>query len=296
MPRSAAPRIYLKLNSQFSALSGVALVLAAGLLAPLLFANPVDWAALGLRGLGVGLLAFAGVLYLLSQNKFISRATVTEIVVLDALWVLGSFVVIAFFSGVLTTNGVLIVAVVAMVVGFFAVSQFASASKIKKPVPVARVTLRDGKLFATVKRTVAAPTITVWDVMTDHPAYADVADNLSKVEVLSGDGIGMTRRCYGLKGENWEETCYLYEPGHKFGFRIHTEANDYPYPFAKLTGLWTVEARPAGSEFDIQIVAVMKGNVLSRWAFYVMAKSQFETILIDLADAWAARMEAQARP
>lgn len=295
MPRSATARIFLKLNSQFSALNGVALLVAAGLIAPLLIANPVDWAALGLRGLGLGLLGFALVLYFLSKNKFISRSAVNEIVLLDALWVLGSVVLVAFFGDILTTNGFIVVTIIAMVVAFFAVTQFAAATKIEKPVPEAAVETRDGKLFATVKRSVRAPTAVVWDVMTDHPAYADVADNIAKVEVLSGDGLGMTRRCYGPKGEYWEETCDLYEPGHSYGFRIHTEADDYPYPFAELSGRWTVNEHGAGSVFDIEIVATLKGNVLSKWLFATMAKPQFKAILIDLADAWADRMEQEAK-
>ena len=141
---------------------------------------------------------------------------------------------------------------------------------------------------------VRAPTATVWYVITDHPACADVADNISKVEVLSGDGLGMKRRCYGPKGENWEETCDLYEPGHTYGFRIHTEFRDYPYPFAELSGRWSVEEHSAGSEFNIKIVASLKGNALSRWLFATSARPQFKTILIDLSDAWAASMEREA--
>ncbi len=295
MQRSAAARLFLKLNAQFSALNGLALLLAAGWLAPVLFSDPVDWAALALRGLGVGLMGFAALVYARSKNSIVSRAAVNEIAFLDAAWVVGSVVLIAFASGILTTAGTVIVTVVAMAVAFFAITQFASATKIKKPVPVANVTFQNGKLSATVKRAVKAPKSTVWDVMTDHPAYADVADNISKVEVLSDDGLGMKRRCYGPKGEKWEETCDLFEPGNSYGFRIHTEAEDYPYPFAELSGRWSVEDREQGSEFNIKIAAVLKGSALSKWLFAKMAKAQFTAILIDLADAWAERMEREAQ-
>ncbi|WP_299401962.1 SRPBCC family protein [uncultured Roseobacter sp.] len=295
MTATSTARLFLKLNSQYSALCGVVLVFAAGVLAPHLFANPVDWAPLGLRSLGVGLLGFAAVLYLLAKNKFITKGAVIEIAVLDGLWVLGSVVLVAFFANIFTTTGIAVVTLVAMVVAFFAVMQHAASSKIEKPIPVVDIRLQDGNLVATVKRTVNAPTKAVWDVMTDHPAYAEVADNISKVEVLSGEGLGMKRRCYGPKGESWEETCDLFEPGQSYGFVIHTEAEDYPYPFAELSGRWRVEPRQSGSEFDIRIVAKPKGNALARWLFVMMAKQQFKTILIDLADAWAARMENERR-
>ncbi len=294
MPSSAPAHIFLKLNSQFSALNGTALMLAPALIAPILFSNPIEWAALGLRGLGFGLLCFALFLYLLSKNKFVSRSMVNEVVVLDALWVVGSVVLVAFFASLFTTHGIIVVSVVALVVAFLAVAQFAAAAKIQNPIPVARVEARDGQIRATVRRIVKAPTDTVWEVMTDHPAYADVAGNISKVEVLSGDGLGMTRRCFGPKGESWTETCDHYEPGHSYGFRIHTEAKDYPYPFLKLSGRWSVNQHTAGSEFDIEIVATLKGSTASKWMFAAIAKPQFTVIMIDLADAWAARMEKEA--
>lgn len=287
-------RACLKMNSAFSLLTAAPLLFAAGLVAPMLIANPVDWAAWGLRGLGVGLVGFAALVYALSAYKFVSRAMVNEIVILDIGWVIGSIVIVTFFGDILTASGTLVVGAVAVVVAFFAVSQFVSAARIEKLVPVGRVNMKGGKLHATVKRTVRAPSDVVWAVMTDHPAYADVADNISKVEVLSGDGLGMKRRCYGPQGENWEETCDLFEPGHAYGFRIHTQAEDYPYPFAELTGRWRVEEHPLGSEFYIDIVATLKGNGFSKWLFATVAKPQFKTILIDLADEWAARMEREA--
>jgi hypothetical protein len=296
MPTSTtAARKSLKINGVFSLLTAVPLLLAAGTVASILFADPVNWATWSLRGLGVGLIGFAGLVYALSQHRFVSRAMVNEIAALDLLWVIGSIVLIAFFGHILTTSGTVIVAAVAMVVAFLALSQFVSAARIEKTVPRAKVQMSGGQLHASVKRTVRAPTATAWKVMTDHPGYADVASNLSKVEVLSGNGLGMERRCYGPKGENWTETCDLHDPGRSFGFRVHTEAEDYPYPFAELSGRWSVEGHPEGAKFQIEIFGKLKGNAVSRWLFGTMAKPQFKTVLIDLADAWAERMEREAR-
>lgn len=295
MTHTSAARRFLGMNAAFSALSGAVLLIAAGTLAPVILAIPESWAPLALRFLGVGLIGFAGVLLVLARNRFVSKAAVHEIVLLDALWVVGSVVLVAFFGHLLLTPGIVIVTVVAMVVAFFAITQFAAASKITKPVPEVKVVLRDGKLHATVKRAVNAPTPTVWHVMTDHPAYADVASNISKVEVISGDGIGMKRRCYGPKGENWEETCDFFEPGKSFGFHIHTEADDYPYPLAEVSGRWSVEQRQTGSEFEIQIIATPKGNAAAKLLFGLVAKQQFKAVLIDLANGWAVRMEKEAK-
>jgi len=158
MPTSTtAARTFLKMNGLFSILTAVPLLLAAGLVAPVLFADPVVWLALGLRGLGAGRVGFAVLVYAVSQYKFVSRAMVNEIVLLDVLWVLGSIALIAFFGHLLTANGTLIVAAVAAAVAFIAISQFVSAARIVKPIPGANVEMRDGKLRATVKRPCARP-------------------------------------------------------------------------------------------------------------------------------------------
>lgn len=291
---SAAARKFLKLNGAFSLLTAAPLLFAAGWAASLMFADPAGWMAWALRGLGIGLVGFAGLVYALSTYKFVSRFLVNEIVVLDVLWVIASIVLVAGFGHILTPEGMRIIVGVAAVVAFFAVSQFIAAAQIKAPIPTAKVYMQNGKLHATVKRAVQAPVATVWEVMTDHPGYADVADNLSKVEVLSGEGLGMVRRCYGPKGESWKETCDLFKPGETFGFRIHTEADDYPYPFAELSGRWRVQEHQVGSEFHIEIVAKLAGSPLSKWLFATLARPQFTTVLIDLADAWAERMEREA--
>lgn len=85
----------------------------------------------------------------------------------------------------------------------------------------------DGKLRKTEFRIIPIPPGVAWQVMTDHAGYADIADNLSKVEVVSGHGLGMLRRCYA--------------------FTLDTNAPDYPYPLTELKGTWRVEQVEQGS-------------------------------------------------
>lgn len=142
-----------------------------------------------------------------------------------------------------------------------------------------------------VSRQVRASPERVWAVMSDHPRYADVASNIAKVEVLSGDGLGMVRRCYDPKGASWTETCDLFEPRRVFGFEVDTGAPDYPYPIASLKGRWSVEPVGDGAVFRIDIEAKPAGNALQRFLFTRLAGVKFKGILKDLADRWAARME-----
>ncbi len=295
MENSKSSRIFLGLNALFSLISGGVLLLGANALAAQLFSEPAGWQTPALRVLGVGLLIFGLDLCLMATNQFVTKAQVMLITVMDVGWVLGSIGLLLIYGKVFSGLGQVAIGVVAVFVAVFALGQYLGARAITARLSQASVTSSRGKLLATVSRPVNAPSDVVWRVMNDHPGYADVADNIANVEVVDGKGFGMQRRCYGLKGENWLETCDLFEEGRAFGFRIHTEADDYPYPISDLHGEWTVAPDGNGSVFAISIEAEPKGNLLVKTLFTIAAKRQFRTVLANLADSWAARMEREAK-
>lgn len=294
MTRSGVARTFLGLNAAFSLLTGTVCLLEAGRVVDVLFVSPTDWQTTVMRLLGAGLLVFAIDLLLMATNKHVSRVQIHLICLADLGWIVASAGLLAFADHLFSSSGAIIVAVVAGFVAVFAMGQWVGARSIVQSPAVATVRREEGALVASVTRSVKAPVDTVWQVMSDHPAYADVADNIAKVEVISGQGLGMQRKCYGLKGESWSETCDVFEEGHLFGFKIHTDAPDYPYPFAALSGRWSVVPDREGSAFSIVIRATLKGNGLMRTLFLIIGTRQFRTTLIDLADAWAVRMENQA--
>ncbi len=274
---------------------GAGFLIAPSYATGLLFLESASWQPIALRVLGGGLILFGLGLVLMARNRFLTNRQVLFITMMDVGWILGSALLLVVDGHLFSAFGQAYITMVAGIVAVFAIGQYVGAQKIVPPLSQASVTISGGKILARVSRAVSAPEDVVWRVMNDHPGYADVADNISKVEVVKGDGVGMQRRCYGPKGENWLETCDLYEDGRAFGFRIHTEADDYPYPISDLHGEWSVERNGNGSKFAIIIEAQPKGNLLTQTLFKTAAKRQFKVVLADLADAWAARMEREAR-
>ncbi len=295
MKNSGTARIFLGLNAAFSLITGANLLFLPGFSAEILFLDTAGWQNLSLCILGAGLIVFALDLTLMATDRFVAKGQVLLITAMDTGWVLASILLLSFGSQLFSGTGQAVIVAVAVLVAVFAIGQYLGARDIVVPLSQATVKSSGDKLLAKVSRTVDAPRNVVWKVMTDHPRYADVADNISKVEVVAGNGEGMQRRCYGPKGENWLETCVLFDEGHAFGFRIHTEADDYPYPISKLHGAWSVVPQENGSTFTIDIEATPKGNLLMRTLFKTAAKRQFKAVLADLADAWADRMEREAR-
>ncbi len=297
--KSRLARTFLGLNAGFSIFCGGALVGFAGDLAGQLFAVQPVWLTAMLRALGVGLILFALDLGLMAANRRIGKSQVLLVCGADVAWIAGSVVVLTVFEAWFTATGWLVVADVAAVVAVFAAGQWVGARRIAVPLSRAWARWGDGVLTLGVTRPVNAPVATVWRVMTDHPGYADVAANIATVEVLTGDGLpdaglGLRRRCADPDGKSWTETCDVFEDGKVFGFTVDTDAPDYPYPIAALTGRWSVAPAVAGAVFAIDIVARPKGNAVQRWLFATLARGKFKGVLLDLADAWAARMEREA--
>jgi hypothetical protein len=153
--------------------------------------------------------------------------------------------------------------------------------------------VEDGKLHKMAYRIVHVSPEVAWQVMTDHAGYAEVADNLSKVEVVSGQGLGMVRRCYDTKGRGWNETCTLWEEGRAYAFTVHTNAPDYPYPLAELKGTWRVDPVAQGSRVSLEFVARAKWGVLGRLMLRVLI-GPAGRICRRLLKRWEAVMLARA--
>jgi len=291
MSDATTARKFLLANACFSILTGIACLSAAGSIAGLLMPAPPDWTPMVLRLLGVGLLGFALVVGSIALHHRVSRFWTMQIVQADLGWIVGTAVLTWFYATSFTTAGLWVLWSVAAFVMIFALGQYRGAKGIKPATTDVTFATREGVLVASTRRKVQAPQDVVWQIITDHPAYADVADNISKVEVIEGHSKGMRRRCYGPDGESWTETCDLYEEGRIYGFTVHTEADSYPYPFETVRGQWSVCGAGADSEFLIEIFVKAKGNAFARFMFNKLAPSKFSGLLERLGDRWADRME-----
>jgi hypothetical protein len=104
-----------------------------------------------------------------------------------------------------------------------------------------------------------------WEVVSDAANLGDHAPNLSKTEVLGGFGEGMVRRCYNKGGSGWNETCTLWQPGHRYTMEVDT--SDYPYPLSQMLGTWEVKDHGSGAlirlRYDYEMQYGLFGAVLA---------------------------------
>jgi len=96
-------------------------------------------------------------------------------------------------------------------------------------------------------RTVDAPIDVVWDVITDHDRYGEVAPNLASVEVIAGADAGLVRRCVDTDGNEWTEQCTRWEPGRTFAVAVDVATSEFHRSlFSRFEGEWRVEETPEG--------------------------------------------------
>lgn len=145
------------------------------------------------------------------------------------------------------------------------------------------------------ERTVSAPRDRVWEVISDHNGFGDTAPNLSRVEVINGEQLGMERRCYDTKGRGWSETCTLWEEGHRYAFQVDT--SDYPYPFARMAGTWGAEEATTGTRITMRYEYEFRRPLLGRFLdpFVRLSFRRACERILDRWDALATAPEARAR-
>lgn len=140
----------------------------------------------------------------------------------------------------------------------------------------------------TFERLVNAPKNIVWEIISDVEAYAEVAPNLSKAVIVSGQGKGMYRRCWDTHGGTWKEQCTLWEEGKRYAMQVDT--SDYPYPFTTMQGTWGLEEKTDG------IVISMSFDFTPQPGFDGDLESMlqgFEIVCNELLDNWEHRIQEQ---
>lgn len=148
-------------------------------------------------------------------------------------------------------------------------------------------------------RRVNAPASLVWAVISDHAFFAHAAPNLTSVEVLSGDGQGMQRRCVGANGVSWTEECVLWREGEVYAFEVDTSAPGYP--LAAAIGTFGLEQRPEGVFITIQFDYLPRFNPPGLgWLMDKVLKRAGMPVARTLMDRWEAEivrhLEQQNQP
>lgn len=256
---SASIKWTLGLNFALSVASGVAATFASATVSALTGLGPA-WLV---TGVGFGLLVFAtGIGWTLLRLR-IGQALIISI--LDLLWVVTTLP-LTVIPGLLTPAGVALVLVLAVIVGAFGVLQLFAI----------RAILRDGAAPGRYRHCIrvasSADPGQLWPVVRDLGAMARYSAGLSASRLAGGEepGQGTARVCTDHKGQSWTEEVERLDDAERLVLlRFQSEAEDFPFPLAELSGGWSVQANAEGGSF-VDVWWIVRPNQ-SRLGWLVVA-------------------------
>ncbi|WP_298760434.1 SRPBCC family protein [uncultured Psychroserpens sp.] len=231
--------------------------------------------------LGILLLIFA--LTLVIEVKKQRALSVLCIIIQDLLWVIGSVMLLLFNPFDITTEGHVIIAIVAFVVLQLAFVQARGLARIDEEYTRGLKVIR-------FSRTVKGTRQHVWDIISDVGNYHQVAPNIDNSKIISGDKKGMVRSCSHGK-DSWTETCTLWEDERQYSFEVNTKAPDYPYPLKFLKGTWIVNELTSSESEIVMIFEFEYKKAFQNSLVHPLMKYKFTKVCKELLDNWQHMIE-----
>ncbi len=272
-------RTALKINAVFSGLSGLLLIFLNNEIAGLFETenNHVFWI------IGLVLIFFATtiVVEVIKQRSL----AILWIIIQDYIWVIGSIVLLITNPFYISTIGSILIVIVAFIVLLLGISQAIALANIDNN------SSGKGKLWR-FERVVNANKDATWKLISDVGKYALFAPNIDRVDIISGNGVGMVRTCSHGK-DTWAETCTLWTNEKEYAYTVHTDAPDYPYPFKFLNGYWAVEEI---DEYKTKIILKFEFQYNKRYQnllLHPFFRTKFFKVVEKLLDNWQRELEGK---
>ncbi len=232
-------------NAAFSATNGAAMTLFSREFAGLV---GLDVPA-ALRLLGLGLLAFAGLVAWTGARKRLRALPAVLISFADLLWVAGSAALVLVPPPFMHPGAARAVLLVALAVLGFGVGQLLGVRRLLR-----ETNPQLGAWRHCLSVDVDAPPGAMWQVVSDLGAISRFVPTLVRSDLV--DHVtpreGAVRACADTSGRQWEEVCTAFEPrARRLRLRFRTEADNFPYPMQRMHGGWEVAPRGEGSRVTV---------------------------------------------
>lgn len=269
-------RFALRLNATFSLGTGVGAVVFGEKLTAMLALPRAVFVVLGAGLVGYGLLLSG-----LSLARRVASPWTVLATAMDIAWVLGSGALVALHA----MPAVWVVLATAAVVTVCAVLQLEG---------LRRAVFDHGRGHFELAREVSAPAERAWSVVSDVASYAQFARTLHRSEVVSGDGVGLIRRCEQANGVCWLETCTRWEPGRAYAFEVDTTGPGYPLPLRTMRGDFEVDRlSDERSLIRIRFAFTARGGIGTELLLALIFTANGDRLVGAILGRWAERMESR---
>ena len=267
----------LKVNAIFSGISGIVLIILNHQIAKIFRTenNTIFW----IIGLALVFFAITIIVEIVKQRSL----AILWIIIQDFIWIIGSIFLLVSNIFPITTTGLIIIGIVALIVLFMGLNQAKELAKIDNNPQ------KKGKQWR-FERIVKADKKSTWKLISDVGNYALFAPNIDEVKIISGDGLGMVRTCSHGK-DTWAETCTLWTDEKEYAYVVHTNEPDYPYPFKFLNGFWSVEEIDNTSTKIVLQFEFQYNKKIQNIFLHPLFRAKFFKVAEALLDNWKRELE-----
>ena len=142
-----------------------------------------------------------------------------------------------------------------------------------------------------LERRIKAHPELVWQVIADIGGLAEVAPHVSKVEILSGEKVGLKRRVYDRRGQFWEEECIAWVDDQSYSMRVNV--SHYPFDFAAMEFTWSVEQLARNTLIKMRYEFVPKFGLMGLFHGLSRYRKKFEETCKELLDNLVRKIHTQ---
>ncbi len=133
-----------------------------------------------------------------------------------------------------------------------------------------------------MQRRVKAHADVVWKVISNLADFAEVAPNITKVDILDGEKKGLRRRLHHVSGRSWEEECVKWEDNKVYTMEVNTEGS--PWAIHSMRAVTSMRETPKGVSIRLKYQYTprygMLGGFLDRFRLVPILK-RFGSELMD---------------
>ena len=225
-------RLALLGNAAFSAMSAIVLILFSEMIGSLIGTTN----HLLLIAIGVGLGLFSADLFHQASRHRMQTWRALYASFADAMWVIGTAVLLIWFPSAVNAAGSIILIGVATIVAVFGCLQFWGAGEAHR-------LKGSGYYRHCVAVEVPVDTAKMWQVISDLPGINRYFPAL-RSSFIRGDmepGIGATRQCEDRSGKKWAEKCTKFVIGKSLEMEFLCDEEGFPYPASEMIGGWELQ-------------------------------------------------------
>ena len=93
-----------------------------------------------------------------------------------------------------------------------------------------------------IQRSIKAHKDVIWKVITDNECFTEISPDITRIETVSGEKLGVVNRIVHKSGKVWQEKCIDWQELSSYTMQVIS--GDYPLPVTKMQRTYSMEDGP----------------------------------------------------